>query len=63
MPDFPREPAKFKQWADAACVDWPGELTIKATAAWYAMAKHSAYSEADTTEFSNAYANYLAQNR
>ena len=25
---------KFKQWADRACVDWPGDLQAKAYTAW-----------------------------
>ena len=29
-PDFPRDPAKFKPWADEACRTWPPELTALA---------------------------------
>lgn len=58
---FPKEPTKFKQWADTACVDWSGELTIKANAAWYAMTKNSAYSESDISEFERAYTDYIVQ--
>ena len=55
--DFPRDPAKFKTWADEECRRWPMELTAKAYNAWRALAGDKAYAigpYADT--FADAFA-------
>lgn len=36
--DVPRDPHKFKQWADAQCPRWPVPLMIEAAHAWDALA-------------------------
>jgi hypothetical protein len=52
---IPTDPAKFKQWADAACVDWPGELQVKAYRAWQWLEGRSFRSAEDQEAFLASY--------
>ena len=58
MSDIPTDAAKFKQWADAACVSWPEELTAKSYRAQKAMEGHGAFPPVCIDEFARAYAEF-----
>lgn len=56
--DFPRDPVKFKTWADAACANWPVDLTAKAFHCLWALRGHQAYPGSDVDRLTTAYADY-----
>ena len=49
--NIPADPTKFKQWADAACVDWSAELQAQAYRAWWSLEGSPAYLAADREAF------------
>ena len=56
---LPTDPATFKKWADAACVDWPGELQIDAYRAWQYLEGRSFRSVADHEAFVAKYKQHI----
>ena len=56
---LPTDPAAFKKWADAACVDWPGGLQIDAYRAWQWLEGRSFASAADHDAFVAGYKKHV----
>ncbi len=56
---IPTDPTKFKQWADATCVDWPGELQAQAYRAWQWLDDRSFASAADHDAFIAGYKKHI----
>ncbi len=59
--EFPRDPAKFKTWADDACRSWPEALTALAYNAHKAMQELRGYTNADIAAFDTAYSEFRAE--
>lgn len=59
-PDFPRDPVKFKEWADRECTVWPEILTVAASNAWQSLRGSPAYPPLFVDFFATTYANYRA---
>ncbi len=57
--DFPRDPAKFRAWADEACREWPMELTAFAYHCWCALDGQRGYTPSCVDVFAAAYAAHV----
>lgn len=60
---FPQSHDKFKPWADAACVAWPGDLQVAGYLAWRALEKHPAYPAHHVNDFSDRFSQWVASRR